>query len=406
MIKSLITKLLEPRHFWRTAGFDELSELYTAQLLRSLGISLVGVFTPIYLYKIGYSLASIALFHVFWFLLRPIIDVLGAYVIARIGPKHTMLLSSLLHILYLGLILTIKDLHWPLMLVATVGSAAYSLHLLAVYVDFSKIKHTKHGGKELGYLESVQKVGGVLGPLIGGLIANFYDPRYTVSLAMLVLLLSTIPLFLSSEAVKVHQKITFKGLPIKRRVWDYVSAVPATIENTVAIIIWPLFAAIYILGDNTFAKLGLVAAISTAVSLLFIQAIGRIIDRSKGRGLMRLSLSLNSLLHLSRLFISTPLGFLGVNLANEPLMAGSRMPYMKGLYDAADSLPGYRIAYLTSISIVDSIARLLLWVGVWIGLAFFGGQVVLQATFILAAICSFGVMAERFEALNEKPKGI
>jgi hypothetical protein len=366
----------------------------------------MGIFTAIYLYKIGYSLPSIALFHVFWFLLRPGFDILGAYVIARIGPKHTMLLSSFLHVAYLGLVLTIKDLHWPLMLVASVGSLAYSLHLLAVYVDFSKIKHAKHGGKELGYLESIQKVGGVLGPLIGGLIANFYDPRYTVSLAMLMLLFSTVPLFLSSEAVKVKQRITFKGLPIKKRIRDYVSVVPATIENTVSVIIWPLYAGIFVLGDNTFAKLGLVAALSTGASLFFIQAIGRMIDRSKGRGLMRLSLSLNSLLHLSRLFISTPLGYLGVNLANEPLTAGYRMPYMKGFYDAADSLPGYRIAYLTSVSVLDSIARFVLWLSIWLALSFFSGQVVLQATFILAAICSFGVMTERFEALNEKTKGL
>jgi hypothetical protein len=402
MFNKILSKLLEPRHFWRTVGFDELSELYTAQLLRSLGISLIGLFTPIYLYKIGYSLQSIALFHVAWFAFRPIFDLFGAQVIARIGPKHTMLLSSFIHIIYLGLVISIEDLHWPLALVAALGSLAYGLHMLAVAVDFSKIKHTHHGGKELGYLDSMQKVGGILGPLVGGLIASYADPRYTVALAMLVLMLSAIPLFLSGEAVVVHQQIKFKGLPYRKHLRDYLSVIPVTIENTVSVIIWPIYAAIFLLGSNVFAKLGAIAAISTAFSLLAIQKVGAVIDKKKGRRLMHMSLFANAALHMVRPFIKSGYGVLGINLLNEPVTAGYRMPYVKGLYDASDSVPGYRIAYLTSISFVDSLARLSLWVGVYICLGLFSAQSTLQATFILAAICSFGIMIERFPALNEK----
>lgn len=400
MLKNLITKILEPRHFWRTVGFDELSELYTAQLLRSLGTSLIGLFTPIYLYKIGYSLSQIALFHVFWFSARPFFDFIGAHIVARIGPKHTMLMSSFVHVVYLGLLMTIEDLKWPLILIASMGSLAYGLHLLAVSVDFSKIKHTDHGGKELGYLDTVQKVGGVLGPLAGGLIATFFDPRYTVALAMVILVLSTVPLFLSAEAVVVKQHITFRGLPIRRRIRDYISVVPATVENTVSIIIWPLYAAIFVLGDNTFAKLGVTAAISTACSIFVIQKVGRVIDKKEGRSLMHVSIFANAMLHLLRTVVSVPLGYLGINMANDTVTAGYRMPYMKGLYDVADSLPGYRIAYLTSINIVDSFARLALWLALWVGLALFDDQLAMKATFIVAAICSFGIMLERFEALD------
>lgn len=78
------------------------------------------------------------------------------------------------------------------------------------------------------------------------------------------------------------------------------------------------------------------------------------------------------------------------------------MPYIKGLYDSADSVPGYRIAYLVSISVVDSIARLCFWGVMYAAFGEFSHQSVLRVAFVFAALCSMGIMLEKFEALNEK----
>jgi MFS family permease len=392
--------MLEPRHFWRDVGFNELSELYSAQLLRSLAISLVGVFTPIYLYNIGYSLRDIALFMIGWMLLRPFIDVAAAFVIARIGPKHTMLLSSFIHIMYLSMVLTIQDLSWPLLLVATVGSAAYSLHLLAIEVDFSKIKHARHGGEEFGYLVIVEKIGGVVGPLVGGLIASFVSPSYTIALAMLLLLLSSIPLFFTAEPVKTRQHITFRGLPWRERRWDFISIVPTTLENIVSIVVWPLFIGIFILGDNVFAKLGAIVALSTLSSIVFSRVIGNLIDKRKGRYLLRVGTVLNALLHLARPFVGGVYGAALIHVANEPITAAYRMPYIKGQFDVADSLKGYRIAYLSALGVTDTLARLVFWGVVWCAMGMYQPKAVLMATFLVAAVASLLINTEHFEALD------
>lgn len=402
MIIKFLHRFLEPRHYWRQVGFDELSELYTSQLLRSLAISLIGLFTPVYLYKLGYSLSDIAFFHVGWFLFRPLFDVICAYIIARIGPKHTMLISLLIHVIYLSLLLTISDFRWPLMVVAAVGSSAYSLHLLAVQVNFSKIKHSEHGGKELGYMVAVERIGGVFGPLIGGLLANYYDPRYTIGLAMVALLASAIPLFFTEEAVHTKQKITFRGLPFRSRKYDFISTIPATLENVVSIIVWPLFIAVFVLGDNTFAKLGAIAALSTLSSIVLSRAIGGVIDNRKGRELLKIGVIINALLHFARPFTGSLAMAATVNVANEPITASYRMPLIKGLFDAADSLPGYRIAYLSAISVVDSASRLVFWIVVWLAMNVYTDKSVLMATFVFAGICSIGILSERYEALRPK----
>jgi MFS family permease len=402
MIAKFLHRLLEPRHYWRNVGFDELSELYVSQLLRSLGVSLIGLFTPIYLYKLGYSLVSIAAFFIAWFALRPLLDYVNGFIVAKIGPKHSMLMSSFLHVVYLGLLITLKNMHWPLALIAVVGSNALGLYLISMYVDFSKVKHSEHGGKELGYLSIVERIGGILGPLVGGLIATFYDPRYTVGLAMIILIFSTIPLFFSSEAVQTNQHITFRGLDIKGHKMDYLSVIPYTIENVISVIVWPLYAAVFLLGDNTFAKLGAIATLSTLSCIVLSRYIGSVIDNRKGRKLLEFGVIINTFTHLVRPFISSVLGVLAINVINEPVTASYRMPYMKGFYDASDSQPGFRIAYLASINIVDSLARLSFWIVVWVLMHFINSKTVLIGTFFAAALFSLGILSERFEALRAR----
>lgn len=402
MIQKLLSKFMRRRHFWRDVGFDELSELYTSQLLRSLSISIIGIFTPVYLYKIGYSLKDIALFHVFWFLCRPFFDLLAGKLIGIIGPKHAMLFSGILHVGYLGLVISIDSVGWPLWLVGVTGSMAYGLHIMAIMVDFSKIKHSDHGGKELGYLEIVQKVGGVVGPVVGGLLANYADPKYAIALAMLMLIGSVVPLFFTEEPVVTHQKVHYRGLDVRSHLRDYLSVVPYVIEAAISAIIWPLYAAVFLLGNDTYAKLGIITAISAATALFFTRYIGGLIDKRKGGSLLRISVVANAVVHLFRIVARGPLQVLGINLVNEPITAGYRMPYLKGVFDSADSLPGYRIAYIASLSAVDACARLLLWVVIWLLLGGSSDQAVFQVVFAFGALSSLLIMIERFPALHRR----
>jgi hypothetical protein len=78
MLQKAIHKILKPRHFWRDIGFNELSELYTSMLIRSLATSLIGLFVPIYLYKLGYSVRSIFLFFIIFFSVRIFCDIASA----------------------------------------------------------------------------------------------------------------------------------------------------------------------------------------------------------------------------------------------------------------------------------------------------------------------------------------
>ncbi|MFO0882140.1 MAG: hypothetical protein U0491_01705 [Candidatus Saccharimonadales bacterium] len=395
-----VKQIIKRRHFWRTVGFDELSELYATQLLRSLSISLVGLFVPIYLYKSGFSIAAICGMFFVWTLIRPLWSWLGAKLIGWYGPKHTMAIAVFVQIAYLTLILTINELHWPLWLVGVVGSFCYGVYLMAFEVDFSKIKHSEHGGKELGYMQMFERLGAVLGPVVGGLIATFIDPRFTIAIAIFVLCASLVPIFLSAEPVRQHQVVIVKGFPWRRHRRDIFVSSAFALENVVSITVWPLFLGVFVITANTYAALGLLTAISTAVAFLAIFAIGKLIDDNHGKLLLNIGAYANAVLHIARIFVVTPIQALFVNLINEPLTAMYRMPFLKGRYDAADSVPGYRITYFMLIDMFLTVGNVIFWGTMMVIATTISDKTALQFAFVMGAFLSILITKQKFAALR------
>lgn len=402
MVKKIIQLLLRKRHYWRTVSFDELSELYTSSLIRSLANSLIGIFVPIFLFKSGVSLHDIFAFYAFWFVIRPPINVLNAYLIGRVGPKHSLAFASFGYIAFLALLLSFQNLHWPLWLLAIFGSWSMGLYLVAFHTDFSKVKHPEHGGKELSYLTVLERIGGVAGPLIGGLIATYYDPKLTIAAAILLQLVALVPLFMTKEPVRTKQHIQFRGMAWRRHKADFISTIPLVVENFISVIIWPLFLAASVLATAVYAKIGIIVAAGTLVAIVAARLIGSMIDESKGGLLLRVGATLNAVLHLFRPFVGNFLQAIGLNVLNDPVTVAYQMPYMKGFYDAADSLPGYRIAYISVMQTAGDIAKTLLCTAMWLFSVSINPVVVMQAAFFVAAICSIAIMSERYPALRSK----
>lgn len=325
---------------------------------------------------------------------------LSAYVVARIGPKHSMLISYLLQILSMAQMVMIARSDWPMVFVALSIAASYSLFFVAFHVDFSKIKHSEHGGKEIGWMVTMEKIGNILGPLVGGLVAYFFDARYIFIIAATLLLLGAIPLFLTAEPVKIRQHIDFSQLRGSGLRWDYRSYAAVGIENTICMIVWPLFAAVYLLSDNPYAELGSIASAAIVASLLVARVVGKVIDEHRGRTLLRAGVMLNSIVHLFRPFVTGYTGVLAVNIANEGITVMYRMPYYKGYYDHADDLPGRRIVYIASMEAVAVAARSVMYFIAAAAVLIADPKTVLMSLFVVGSVASCLIMLERFRALG------
>lgn len=403
MLKKFISRLVLPRHYWRDLGFDELSELYTAMMFRSLAMSLVGIFIPIYLYLLGYEIWQIFFFYSAVFAIWGLAHYPVAQVVAKIGPKHTILTSYIFQAMTMLMLATQADLRWPLVAIALTLGIGNCLYFVAFHVDFSKVKHREHGGKEVGWLYSMERLGAVLGPLVGGLVAYFIGGEYIFLAAVLLLFAGILPLFLTEEPTSVNQQLKFRELKLGDIKHDLISYGFVHTEQFISMIMWPMFISIFVFRENPYLQLGGIISISVLLSLLVARAIGKTIDEQQGRPLLRFGTIINAVLHLFRPFTTGFPFALGISMANEAVTPSYRMPYLKGMYDAADDLPGRRIVYITAMEATGAAAKgILVTVAGLFAFSLGSGKEVFVGIFIAGAVASLAIMLERYKALDEK----
>lgn len=402
MIQKVISRILRRKHFWREVGFDELSQLYVSNMLRSFSLSLMVVFIPFYLYQQGYSIPAVFAFFGCWFVARMVGDIAAAHTVARFGPKHSMLVSCFLQIANAALLLLLPSYPVPLWLIALVGGMGASFFFIAFHVEFSKIKHAEHVGKELGSMQIFEKMAAVAGPLVGGLLGMFVGGRWIFVVGCLTLLCSLVPLFCSAEPIKTRQTLRFRKLSLGLITRDLGAGAGVVVENTLCINLWPFYIAVFALSGQIYGQLGLLASIAMLTSIFSAVFFGRYVDTQNARTLLRVSAGFNAFLHLIRPLVSSVWPVFAVGIANEIITTGYRMPFMKGMYAAADDLPGFRIVYIASIELFGDIIKSAIWFLLAMVALQISGFVAFCVGFACAAIASIFIMTERFKALEPR----
>lgn len=349
MLRRAVHKILLRRHFWRYATFSEIAELYASRLLRILAFNMSAALTSIFLYQQGYSIFLIGLFWAAFYGLKMLLAVPSAFVVAKFGPKHSILYSNLLFIPAL-VALSLSSTHGAWLLFVMVGFQAVSsvLYNIAYAVDFSKVKSSEHAGKEIAYMNIIEKVTGGLSPLVGGLLAFVAGPEVVLLITAAIFAAAALPLLQTGEPITINQKLKFKGFPW-RMLWRTSGANLAFGYDVFASgTVWSLFIAIAILGvtsDEIYAVTGVLHSVVLVAALGASYAFGRLIDNRRGRDLMQIAAIVNSLAHFARPFIGSPVAIAGLNVVNEAARTGYGMAYTRGVFDNAD-LSGRRVAYI------------------------------------------------------------
>lgn len=245
MIQKIIHTILLRRHFWRFATFSEIAELYVARLLRVLALHMVNIFIAIFLFNLGFSLVFICLYLCLHYAVKVPLSFLASLVVARFGPKHSTLYANLLYIPSLiAFTFVASPEHvssWiALGFVVLFQSTSSVLYDYSHLVNFSKVKSVKHGGKELGYMQVVEKIASMLSPVIGGLIATLFGSVVVMIVAACLFAVAALPLLRTGEPIRTQQKMRWRGFPWRTSWRSIVGYSGAGFDIVTSGVIWSL----------------------------------------------------------------------------------------------------------------------------------------------------------------------
>lgn len=350
MLKKLIHRLFRRRHYWRKLDFDEVAELYMSRLMTVFAINIINLFAAIYLYKLGYDLVFIAFFYAALYAMKVVIAPLAGRYVAYWGPKHGIFVANMLCIPSLLLFLGVEE--YGIMMVIGFGiiqQVSSCLYDLAYLVDFSKVKHSDHAGKEIGTMQILEKIARVVSPVLGGVIASVVSPQAVIVLAAVVFSLAAWPLFRTAEPTPTRYKLEMHRVRL-RDIWrTFVGEGVVGYDFIASGVAWTLFLAVVVFagyGDDIYAIVGLLASLSVVMSAIGAHAFGRMIDRRRGAELLTNTVVLKSIIHMLRPISITPAGAVATGFGSELAATGYSMAFLRIMFDRADSAPS-RIVYMT-----------------------------------------------------------
>lgn len=365
----------------------------------------VMVFASVYLYQLDYSLVFIALFWASFYALKVGYVVPAALIAARIGPKHGLFIANVVFAVGLMFLYFSADVGTSAIVVwCLLHAFAAELNNLCYQVDFSKVKHNDHAGKELGFMMVVEKLASGISPLIGGVAAALFGPTSAMLLSVVCFLLSAVPLFRTAEPTKTHQKLTLKGYPWRVHWRSLRSSMALGADVFASTSAWTIFITIVVFagdGNEIYAKIGALASVGVVVALLASYLFGKLIDHRQGLLLLKTMVYFNSFIHLVRPTIVSPLGVLMANSANDVATTGYNMPLFRGQFDLADT-PGYRIVYLALVEVYGNIGASLAALGLAGLMITFGSVDGLNAFFVFIAAFTLLIAAPRFPLYQRK----
>lgn len=382
---------------------SELGELYVSMTLKTLSLSMISVFVPIYLYDLGISLAGISLYFFLYFVVRTPINVVAGVLVARYGPKHVLSYGYVITLVYLGMLLTLPQYDWSLWALSLVAAISNSFFFVAYHVDFSKIKIAKKEGEELSRMYLLVRIAGAIGPLFGGLMATLLGTDAAMITAIIVMLLAIVPLMMTSEPVAKSSKMPdFSSFNVKKEGRNIIAYSMIGVSRQAALSVWPLYIALFVFSENVYGLVGLVTSVSVVASILAAKMFGNIIDDRKGAALLNYGAIFVTVIHAARTTISTLWGVIGVNILSDIGETAVILPLTKGFYDDADSRRS-RIVYVTMMEVFVAIPRAVFWLLLAVLFHNLDPQFVLETALIICALVTPVVMIHNFSAL--KPAG-
>lgn len=249
----------------------EVNEIFLHNFIKSLGLSLVSIFIPMYLLDANFTVLQVGLFFFAYYVADLVVTIPCYHLSGKIGYKRISLLSAPFLVGYYILIRTFTD-PVPLYLTTVVGATGKSLYWAGMNAETAMSTHDGKRDSEVGVFFSMPTLASIASPVIGGIIlATFgYNSLFITTGALVGL--SFVPLFLSerhSEGMDTELSSYFSRDFLE----DFLTYFFNGTESIGKKLLWPLFLVLIIEGS---VELGMAGSLKSLGAAFTSIAIGRI----------------------------------------------------------------------------------------------------------------------------------
>jgi len=294
-----------------------LSAIYLASSIRTFALSLLGIFTPLYIYQVlaphlltyekGAGLLGVIGYYIVLRLSLILVNIPASYFVAEVkgGFRKSMLLSNILHASNLLLLIFAKNQPWLLLPAAILGGVLTPLYWIPYHLIFVEDGKEKSFGKQISVAGTLDKIADAAAPLLGGLVITFSGFEALLVAVLFLVVVSTFPIF----TLRHHER---HFVPPLKMLWrdffrrgfrkDLIAFLGAGAESVGAGIVWPVFLFTIV---GSFVGLGALTSGVILVSILVTLWLGRVVDKKGKRRVLRLGAYSQSALWGVRALVST-----------------------------------------------------------------------------------------------------
>lgn len=250
--------------------------------------SMIGIFVPVYLYSLGYSIVEILLYNVgfsiFYLLLIPH----SVELINNFGFKKTLVLSIFIYMFHLTTLnyLTTDPLFFHL---AWISFGFY----VAVFwpVFHSEVATSGNNSKrtsQIGTLQVITILVGSFAPLIGGLYLEIFGYWQLLIFSTILLIFGLLPLLLSEDIKLKNYSFYYPRyldfIKTKKYRASKIAFSSEGVELILSMFLWPII--LFILFDKNFLYLGFLFTVISFISAVLILYVKKYIDRRNKKSLL------------------------------------------------------------------------------------------------------------------------
>lgn len=269
---------------WLPDHNTSLEALYVTETLRNFGLSLVGIFVPIYIYQITGNFFWLPAYILILSIPVLLLTIPVAKLLRRIGLVRGIFISNGLRLGVLAA-LFFAPTFLPLIAVAAfLDGLLIPLYWIPYHYIYCKRGRLGAFGKQIGLMGIVVTLLAFPAPFLGGLIISQFGFGVLYLLGMLIILLSSFPVALVGDHLEfedVSPREVFKGVFAAGNRNFLFGMAGFKVENVVGgFLVWPIF---LFTVSQSFTVLGGISSALTLVWLVAALPISALVDRLGAR---------------------------------------------------------------------------------------------------------------------------